>query len=508
MLKSFWIGAGAGCTFVAVELLGRFVAGVPTLPELIQDRLVLLLPGPVFSFVLDRLLYLGKPSLFVGLLLLQVVLGGLIGLAVARWGNPLPTSLLLWLLTGLVVLPLAGTGVFAGSLGVAIVTLAAFGLYATALASYGETAPARPEPAAGQPSAAPAASPEGLAVSPSRRLVIGSTISVVASLIFGRAVIGNLPSVPPSPSEAANSGGAANAATPVPAEVAVTSPESFYVVSKNIVDPVVDVNSWHLSVEGMVSQPLNLSYADIQTFPVQEAYRTLECISNEVGGDLMSNGMFTGVRLADVLQKAGVQSGATTLNFTAVDGYSEFMDLSKALDPTTLLVYKLDGQPLPAKHGAPLRVLGVGTYGMKNPKWLTKISVAKTAEAGFWESQGWDPGAIVQTMSRIDLPHDGDAVRGNAATVQGVAFAGARGIQKVEVSADGGSSWQTAELEKELGPNTWTLWKFGWAPVKAGRYTLVVRATDGAGQLQTNRQTDTFPTGATGYHQISVQVES
>jgi DMSO/TMAO reductase YedYZ molybdopterin-dependent catalytic subunit len=143
---------------------------------------------------------------------------------------------------------------------------------------------------------------------------------------------------------------------------------------------------------------------------------------------------------------------------------------------------------------------------MKNPKWLTEITVAESAEPGFWEQQGWDPDAPVQTMARIDTPKDRATVAGAEIIIGGVAFAADRGIQRVEVSTDGGTSWAEARLLPSLGPSTWTFWQFAWRPRQPGEASLAVRATDQTGQVQTDRRVDTFPQGATGYHMIRVRI--
>ena len=232
--------------------------------------------------------------------------------------------------------------------------------------------------------------------------------------------------------------------------------------------------------------------------------RTLECISNEVGGDLISTGWFTGVRMSEVLRRAGVRPGAAELHFTSADGYTENMALDKAMDAETFLVYRLGGEPLPQKHGYPLRVLGAGIYGMKNPKWLQRIEVAAQAPDGFWEQQGWTPDAVVKTMSRIDTP---GAALPSAGPVEiaGIAFAGDRGIRQVEVSTDAGKSWRQAMTDPPLGPLTWVFWHFV-ANLAPGSHGLEVRATDGKGELQTDRATDTFPEGATGHHKVNVRI--
>ena len=255
----------------------------------------------------------------------------------------------------------------------------------------------------------------------------------------------------------------------------------------------------------MVDHPATMSYDELKSMPSKEIDRTLECISNEVGGDLMSNGHWTGVPLADLLHKVGAQADATLVHFTCADGYTESMAMGKALDGSTLLVFALDGLPIPTKHGFPIRVLGTGTYGMKNPKWLTRIEVARTADPGFWERQGWNPDAIVQTMARIDVPTAGTRVSGNV-IVAGVAFAGDRGIQKVEVSSDVGATWTPATLASPISPTTWTFWQTTWQPRVPGTYQIVVRATDETGRPQVSQNADTFPVGSTGYHQIRVEV--
>jgi hypothetical protein len=185
------------------------------------------------------------------------------------------------------------------------------------------------------------------------------------------------------------------------------------------------------------------------------------------------------------------------------------MPLQQALDPDTLLVYHLDDAPLPSKHGYPVRVLATGTYGMKNPKWITRIEVVNAARPGFWQQQGWDEQGIVQTMSEITAPSDGTHLgAGRSATLSGIAFAGARGVSRVEVSTDGARTWQDAHMLPSLGPNTWMFWQFPWQPPDAGEVTLAVRATDGTGTVQPARETDPFPAGATGYHRIHVQIDA
>jgi DMSO/TMAO reductase YedYZ molybdopterin-dependent catalytic subunit len=506
VLRSFWCGAAAGCAFVVLALVARAVHSTPTLPELVQDRLVLLLPGSLFSYLLDHFLYLGKPILFGGLLLAQVLIGGIAGIAIGRLGRPALTALALWLFTGLVLLPLVHRGVFDRSLAVAVVTLLGYAAYAVAYTLFAGLPASLPARLRSSRDAGNERKPDAMPVRLDRRRLLAGGLLGVAAVLLARRAIGRLPSLPPRGRALAAGGGAQpgdGSVAGLPA--AVTPADEFYVVSKNLLDPELDAGKWRLHIDGLVAHPLTLSYGDLTGMPSVEMYRTLECISNEVGGDLISNGLWTGVRLADLLQRAGVQPDAKALRFTCADDYTADMPLAQALDPTTLLVYKLDGVALPAKHGYPARILATGTYGMKNPKWPTRIELLAGGSTGFWQEQGWDEQAIVQTMAEVVTPEDGARLPAGPIAVTGIAFAGARGIMSVEVSTDGGTTWSNAELLPSLGPNTWSFWRYGWQLSRPGPYTIVARATDGTGVAQTMRRTDPFPAGATGYHEIMVR---
>lgn len=286
----------------------------------------------------------------------------------------------------------------------------------------------------------------------------------------------------------------------------VTSSANFYYVSKNLTsDPMIDANSWKLAITGMVDKPYSLTYDQLRALPQVTQYHTLECISNEVGGDLMSNGLFTGVRLADVLNAAGIQRGASEMIFKAADGYSDSLHLSQALDDRSVIAYLLDGQPLQPLHGYPARLLVPGLYGMKNGKWLTELSLASGSYTGYWEQRGWSHEAVVKLTSRIDTPHDGDLLKAKQTPIAGVAYSGDKGISRIDVSVDGGRTWQPALMKRPLGALTWTLWEYIWTPTPGVR-TIIVRAIDLAGNVQTPLAANTLPDGATGYDAIVVTV--
>jgi hypothetical protein len=193
--------------------------------------------------------------------------------------------------------------------------------------------------------------------------------------------------------------------------------------------------------------------------------------------------------------------------FTSRDGYTESLPMSTIqAAPEILVVYELDGVPLRVEHGFPARILIPGHYGMKSPKWLDRIDLVNHESGGYWEQQGWDHNASIKTMSRFDAPRDGDIVKLGPVAVAGVAFAGNRGISKVEYSTNGGASWTAAEVAPPLSPLTWVLWTSTWTPGSEGSYQLKVRATDGSGSLQDSRGAASYPSGSSGYSSIQVSV--
>jgi len=275
----------------------------------------------------------------------------------------------------------------------------------------------------------------------------------------------------------------------------------------NFSDPTVDGQSWTLGVGGMVDRPLQLRLSELRALPSVIEYVTLECISNNVGGDQMSTGNFKGVALRDLVAMAGPQAQAGWVAFKARDGYTESIPLSLVTGaPEVLVVYELDGAPLPMSHGFPARMLIPGHYGMKGPKWLDSIDLVTQEARGYWEQQGWDHNAVVKTTSRFDVPQDGEIIKVGAIQVAGVAFAGLRGISKVEYSTDGGSSWSVANFDAPLSKLTWVIWRATWSPNSHGSYTLRVRATDAAGSLQDSGNAPSYPSGSSGYHTIHVNV--
>lgn len=286
----------------------------------------------------------------------------------------------------------------------------------------------------------------------------------------------------------------------------LTDPDTFYRIDINLEPPVVDVNTWRLIVDGLVDNPLSLTLDDIRKRPSVTQAITLECISNPVGGDLISSGIWTGVRLKDILQQAGMKTNVKQVYMEAADGFYESITPADIQDDRTLLVYDMDGQSLSAEHGYPLRIYIPNRHGMKMPKWITHLKGIDYEASGYWVDRGWTQEAIVNTTSVIDIVAVNDRDKNNGLVpVGGIAYAGARGISKVEIRVDA-NTWQAAELRvPPLSPLTWVQWRYFWQP-SPGKHTLMVRATDGTGALQQEADRITYPSGATGYHRITVNI--
>ena len=284
------------------------------------------------------------------------------------------------------------------------------------------------------------------------------------------------------------------------ADTEITDVNDFYVVSKNLGgDPVVDASSWRLNLPTR-----SLTYGQLLAVPAQQLELTLECISNDIGGTLISNGIWRGPRVTDVLALTSVPGDAVWMLLESADGYTESFALHE-LTPDHLLATHLNGAPLTPPHGFPARFIFPGHYGMKQPKWVTRIRFSASDQPGYWENNGWDERAIVKTMSRIDRPADTATLTAGSVMFGGIAFAGARRISGVELSWDRGSSWHPAQLQPEFSPYAWRFWELA-ANLPAGQYQVSVRARDGAGSLQPAKPAPTLPNGADGYHTITIDL--
>jgi DMSO/TMAO reductase YedYZ molybdopterin-dependent catalytic subunit len=284
--------------------------------------------------------------------------------------------------------------------------------------------------------------------------------------------------------------------------------DDFYRIDTALIVPRVDAASWTVKVTGMVQREVTLTYAELTALPIFEQYVTIACVSNHVGENLVGNAKWTGVHLREVLEMAGVQSGATQIVGRSVDGFTVGFPTEWAMDPSRdpMIAIGMNGQLLPPEHGYPARLIVPGLYGyVSATKWLSEIQLT-TLEAfdAYWVPLGWAKEAPILTQSRIDVPQNGTQVPAGPVTIAGVAWAPDRGISKVEVRISGGP-WQAAKLSATISKATWVQWEYLWQAAPGGHH-IEVRATDGTGEVQTDQVTDPAPDGARGHHTIQVQV--
>src|SRR6266704_4001550 len=540
--NTFWTGftaalaAGAIATGVMLWLSVSF--GGVSLPETFGSDLTALLPPPLFDYLHRMIGGDAKHYLFYGIIVGQCLVFALSGglynwLAdrqkrVLQWFDGLLLALILWLFAGVIRLPLSGAGFFGadltigfsdGLLSLAIVGIV-FGSLFVLFQHWLTVRMSRQNEAPGS-----ADSLDEQEYSPgalSRRTLLRNgaiaTGIVLAGVVAWRFITGgaNSSNVPVDqllahfkskivPPPTPNYG----AIQPVQfLSPEVTSNDQFYIVSKNLfTDPTVNASSWRLTVDGQVDNPFTLTYQDLLAQPMKQQYETLMCISNQVGGQLISNALWEGVPLMDLLQRAGVKAGATKIVFHAADDYTDSIHLTKALEPTTLLAVRMNGFTLPQEHGFPARMLVPGIYGMKHCKWVTRIEVVNYDFQGYWQQRAWSDPAPVRMTARIDTPLTGSTVAANRITyIAGVAFSGNKGISEVDVSTDLGQTWQRAILKQPLSSFTWVLWELEWQPTTAGSYTIVVRAIDLEGNVQVPNEEPPLPNGSSGYHSIILNV--
>ncbi|HEV8281491.1 MAG TPA: molybdopterin-dependent oxidoreductase [Candidatus Limnocylindrales bacterium] len=365
---------------------------------------------------------------------------------------------------------------------------------------------------AGQPS--PPAIPD-----PARRSFLLRTgavgIGALAAGAFGRSVIESgrsspAPSTPlPAPAETV-------APLPTDADLSPTvdglSPivvpnDVFYRIDTSLLVPSLDTATWQLRIHGLVERETTLDWDQLISMPQFEQYVTIACVSNEVGGRLVGNAKWTGVRLRDVLDIAGPTSAATQLVGRSGDGWTAGMPMDWVMDPARepMIAVQMNDVPLPRAHGYPARLIVPGLYGyVSATKWLTDLELT-TWEAfdAYWVPLGWSKKGPILTQSRIDTPRGYGSVAAGRVPIAGVAWAPDRGITKVEVEIDG--TWSEAKLSAPISKATWVQWLLEWEATP-GQHTISVRATDGFGLRQEETPSRPAPDGARGWHTLSVNV--
>jgi DMSO/TMAO reductase YedYZ molybdopterin-dependent catalytic subunit len=280
-----------------------------------------------------------------------------------------------------------------------------------------------------------------------------------------------------------------------------TPNSDFYIIHTALAPPSISPPDWQLRIHGMVDREITFTYQDLIDRTLTEAWVTLCCVSNEVGGDLVGNAYWSGVLVRDLLAQAGVQAGANAVLQTSRDGWNCGTPLAALTDPNrnAMLAVAMNGEPLPVQHGFPVRMVVPGLYGyVSATKWLVDLEVTRFDKfQAFWTERGWSERGPVKTQSRIDVPRDGANVQAGSVGIGGSAWAQHTGIEKVEYQLDG-ADWVEADLGRVPGADTWVQWS-STVEVDKGEHRLVVRATDKSGYTQTSVRTDVVPDGASGW---------
>ena len=304
----------------------------------------------------------------------------------------------------------------------------------------------------------------------------------------------------------------------------ITPNDQFYQVTKNLVDPDVARDIWRFDIVGNVESPKTWTFHELVALPAVEQETTIQCISYGVGSGLISNALWKGVPLPTLLAQAKPKADCGGVLFHAADGFFETIPLAKLSEATTLIAYEMNGQPLPPRHGFPMRLIVPGIYGERNPKWVTRLEFIQKDDprlkinrhgiegVGFYTEQGWGPNVYVPTTSRIDAPARGgdfdEPFRvGQPVEFRGMAFGGDKGISQVEVSTDSGKTYAAADIYAPGTRISWSLWRYAWAPTEVSDDVRVyVRAINGDGERQIEQFRDQVPHGALGLHWVRGRV--
>ncbi|HKQ20863.1 MAG TPA: molybdopterin-dependent oxidoreductase [Nitrososphaeraceae archaeon] len=543
-LVPFVAGLVAGALAVAVSIILKDTIGGLFLPEIASQALFSITPGEFESQAVENFGPLAKYSAFIGSIIANIVVFGIIGIFLDRLyarirrraylSDALLSSILSYVIFGLIAIVLvtliqsrSGVQVVPLSL-IVLSTIPSHLIFGFVYSSFFQGREKKKSKEAAEPTSSTDKSTGPMDVKYSRRaflrLLAGSAIALPI-IYFGvdrllsrqneeqelESTTPLLPQTGPKPKGFEDP----NLAPLLASEVTPTY--LFYRIDINPIVPEVDSNSWNLTIKGLVEKPLTINYDQIKAMPSVEEYVTLECISNKIGGELISTALWKGVRLSYLLNEAEIKPNVKYVVFRCADGYDVGIPIERSQMEGTILAYDMNKSPLTSKHGFPVRAIVPGLYGMMNPKWITEIELVDKVYEGYWQRLGWANNAEDKTGSSILIPGQAPARQrfrkldetaapseGSKVPIGGIAFAGDRGIAKIEVSTDGGTTWKTAQVKDPLSKYTWVLWTAGYVPPNKENYSIVVRATDKTGKVQTTEMSPPFPNGSTGYHTITV----
>jgi DMSO/TMAO reductase YedYZ molybdopterin-dependent catalytic subunit len=287
--------------------------------------------------------------------------------------------------------------------------------------------------------------------------------------------------------------------------VAITPNDDFYVTSKGTT-PYLDASKWRLKIEGLVANPFILTYDDLLKLPRVEKTLTLECISNPIGGNYLGNAKWAGTPLKPVLERAQPTKQAANVVIYAADGFSSGHPIARIWNEENFLAYQMNDSDLPPDHGYPVRIFIPGKFGMKQPKWVTRIQFVNKAYLGYWESKGWSDDCERWAHARFTDLRDGAKISGKSFELTGYAIGNLDGIKAVEISFDDGRTWAKTNFFSNPSPMTWSFWKYIWVDPSPGLHKIWVRAIDGKGRVEERDPRGIFPDGATGQQTLEVTV--
>ena len=511
----------AGALFAVAELVSAFFGPVASPLASVGSTFIDFTPGWLKNFAIATFGTNDKMVLLISMAVAAAVLAAAAGV-VARRNLRAGSAMVLGfaLVMALSIITRAGAGIFDL---VPLLLGTGAGLWAlrylTAAApdsAFGQGAPQERPTAAGT-TAEPATD---AAPSPSRRafLLRSAAVAGVAVVVgFGGTLLSGTRNAAIAVREALKLPAAKTKAAPLPAGVQspvegvtpfVTPNTDFYRIDTALIVPSIDPEQWSLNIVGMVEREVTITFEELLALPLEESYATLACVSNYVGGGLIGNALWLGYPIRKLLAQAGPKAGADMVLSRSVDGFSASTPLSALTDDrNAILAVAMNGEPLPAEHGFPVRMVVPGLYGyVSATKWVAQLKVTTFAkETAYWTDRGWSERGPVKLSSRIDTPRNNASVQTGTVMVAGVAWSQHVGISGVEVRVDNGP-WNEATLAEAISADTWRQWSFAWEATR-GRHTLTVRATDADGKLQTAKFADVVPDGATGLHTIDVGVD-
>lgn len=457
------------------------LTGIKPFIESLADGVLLVVPVEMFNWLKTTLGDQAKTWLFIGIIVGFILLGALLGSWVAagrnRWFARIFQAAAGLFALAVVLLYLIDSSQLEESFLLTILSLVIAALvFAWIMYSLLRVTAGRDDP--------------------SRRAAIGTIVVAAGAIVLGRDVW-QLWRRQAETTVAASDDATTSAITPI---------GEFYRISKNFVDPENNRGpDWTINIAGEVDHPGDWSYQQFADLGFDHSISTMLCISYQVGGDLIGTAEWSGVPLTKALDAMGA-SGDYVI-FYGADDYETSVPMERCRHEQSFLVWGMNGEPLPREHGAPVRAIIPGLYGMKSVKWLTGMEVTNEDRQGFWEQRGWSNTAVAKPMSRIDYPLRSHAVEEGIIPVRGIAFGGDIGVGAVEVSTDGGDSWDEARITEQPNPDgiAWSLWQYDWQ-AEAGSHELVVRMIGLDGSVQTGETASPLPDGASGWHRTQVFV--